>query len=222
MNKYEPWPKQTVFHDIGRSTKHRLLAHGTQCGSTTACAFETACHRIGWYPSWWHGKRFAAKANVMICAPAFEHIHYLMLPVLQHFVGSPPHGFYQRAFDNTDVLKGQFDVIWMEDEPDKETHDMLLRHLSPGGISIMNACPLKGVTETLRPYLEAHDYGRWDHVTLGITDIPGAEEEIAKRKRSLDQIPDETERRARLHGRSTVYVEPFAGSVASLLARPIK
>lgn len=55
---FEPYDKQLVFFDLGRSKKERLLCAGNQLGKTEAGAYEFMLHLTGLYPSWWNGRRF--------------------------------------------------------------------------------------------------------------------------------------------------------------------
>lgn len=50
--------KMLQFFEAGGMYKFRLLMAANQVGKTTCLMFEFTCHLIGWYPSWWTGKRF--------------------------------------------------------------------------------------------------------------------------------------------------------------------
>ena len=54
----ENCPKHRAFFEAGASYNERLFCAGNRCGKSIAGAFETACHALGVYPSWWTGKRF--------------------------------------------------------------------------------------------------------------------------------------------------------------------
>ena len=55
---YEPYPKQSEFHDAGVDHRERLLMASNQSGKTLAGAAEAAIHLTGRYPEWWKGRRF--------------------------------------------------------------------------------------------------------------------------------------------------------------------
>lgn len=55
---YKPYPKQIVFHNLGKHKRERLLRAGNQLGKTLAGGNEVAMHLTGRYPDWWDGIRF--------------------------------------------------------------------------------------------------------------------------------------------------------------------
>ena len=55
---YHPYPKQQLFHQLGKTKPERLLMAGNQEGKTIAGSFETHCHLTGMYPDWWEGRRW--------------------------------------------------------------------------------------------------------------------------------------------------------------------
>lgn len=55
---YNPYPKQKLFHDVGKTKPERLLMAGNQEGKTIAGSFELSCHMTGAYPEWWAGRRW--------------------------------------------------------------------------------------------------------------------------------------------------------------------
>lgn len=57
-NRYDPYEKQTAFHNAGKDHRERLFLAGNQLGKTYCGGFETRCHLTGVYPDWWDGKRF--------------------------------------------------------------------------------------------------------------------------------------------------------------------
>ena len=58
LNRYQPYPKQKLFHDFGLTCTERLLRAGNQQGKTHAGGMELAMHLTGRYPPWWAGRRF--------------------------------------------------------------------------------------------------------------------------------------------------------------------
>lgn len=58
LDFYQPYPKQALFHELGRTRRERLLRAGNQIGKTYAGAAETAIHLTGLYPPWWTGRVF--------------------------------------------------------------------------------------------------------------------------------------------------------------------
>src|ERR1700683_538250 len=64
---FEPYEKQKAFFALGSSKRERLLTAGNQQGKTHAGGFETACHLLGTYPSWWTGRRFTHATKGWIC-----------------------------------------------------------------------------------------------------------------------------------------------------------
>ncbi|MFM9863637.1 MAG: terminase large subunit domain-containing protein [Micropepsaceae bacterium] len=58
LDRYRPYPKQKLFHDLSAGAGERLLRAGNQQGKTHAGAMELAIHLTGRYPDWWQGHRF--------------------------------------------------------------------------------------------------------------------------------------------------------------------
>lgn len=58
LRDYQPYPKQSEFHESGATYRERLLMAGNQLGKTVAGAAEVSMHLTGQYPDWWKGKRF--------------------------------------------------------------------------------------------------------------------------------------------------------------------
>lgn len=58
LYRYEPYPKQKLFHNRGKTYRERLFRAGNQLGKTWASAHEIAIHLTGQYPDWWRGKRW--------------------------------------------------------------------------------------------------------------------------------------------------------------------
>src|SRR5262245_53215874 len=58
LRYYQPYPKQKLFHDLGREFRERGFFAGNQLGKTMAGAAEAAMHLTGRYPAWWQGKTF--------------------------------------------------------------------------------------------------------------------------------------------------------------------
>src|SRR6266436_2810361 len=61
--RYQPYPKQLVFHEAGLTFRERLLMAANQVGKTLAAGNETAMHLTGRYPPWWPGRRFERATN---------------------------------------------------------------------------------------------------------------------------------------------------------------
>jgi phage terminase large subunit-like protein len=58
LERYQPYPKQKLFHAEGAHARERLFMAGNQLGKTISGGFEAAIHATGLYPEWWTGKRF--------------------------------------------------------------------------------------------------------------------------------------------------------------------
>lgn len=55
---YCPYPKQKLFHELGKTHRERLLRAGNQNGKTFCIAAEVAYHLTGLYPDDWKGRRW--------------------------------------------------------------------------------------------------------------------------------------------------------------------
>lgn len=55
---YRPYPKQRLFHELGKTMRERLLRAGNQNGKTYCVAAEAAYHLTGEYPDDWTGRRW--------------------------------------------------------------------------------------------------------------------------------------------------------------------
>lgn len=64
----EKYPKHQKFITDGATAYQRLFAAGNRVGKTEVAAFEITCHAIGWYPSWWTGRRYPEGKNLLIWA----------------------------------------------------------------------------------------------------------------------------------------------------------
>jgi len=53
---YRPYPKQVLFHSLGKSKRERLLRAGNQNGKTFCVGSEAAYHLTGLYPEDWVGR----------------------------------------------------------------------------------------------------------------------------------------------------------------------
>lgn len=64
----EHYPKHREFFKLGAlGIMVRLFIAGNRIGKTESGGlYETVLHAIGWYPSWWEGKRFADDKNLSI------------------------------------------------------------------------------------------------------------------------------------------------------------
>lgn len=58
LSRYDPYPKQRMFHDAGINHRERLFLGGNQLGKTWSAGYETAMHATLRYPKWWRGRRF--------------------------------------------------------------------------------------------------------------------------------------------------------------------
>ena len=55
---YKPYPKQKLFHDLGKVKRERAFMAGNRLGKSLSAAHEVAFHLTGRYPAWWEGRRF--------------------------------------------------------------------------------------------------------------------------------------------------------------------
>ena len=58
LQYYQPYDKQSLFHNASATARERLFLAGNQLGKTYSGAAELAYHLTGEYPSWWKGRRF--------------------------------------------------------------------------------------------------------------------------------------------------------------------
>ncbi len=58
LQLYKPYPKQRLFHRVGKIHSERLLMAGNQLGKSIAGGAEWAMHATGRYPDWWEGATF--------------------------------------------------------------------------------------------------------------------------------------------------------------------
>jgi len=72
LSRYQPYPKQKLFHAKGSTHRERLFRASNQSGKTLAGAFEVAMHLTGIYPDWWEGKRFAGPNRWMAGSESAE------------------------------------------------------------------------------------------------------------------------------------------------------
>lgn len=54
----ENCPKHRAFFEAGAKYNERMFMAGNRCGKSVAGAYESACHAMGVYPTWWKGRRF--------------------------------------------------------------------------------------------------------------------------------------------------------------------
>jgi phage terminase large subunit-like protein len=59
LSRYQPYQKQTFFHNAGAQYRERLFRAGNQLGKTWSSAYEVAYHLTGKYPDWWKGKMWS-------------------------------------------------------------------------------------------------------------------------------------------------------------------
>lgn len=62
------YPKHFEFFSNGLTASQRLLIAANRIGKTEAASFEITCHAIGWYPSWWTGRKYKAGEDLLIWA----------------------------------------------------------------------------------------------------------------------------------------------------------
>lgn len=55
---YRPYPKQRLFHSLGKTKRERLLRAGNQNGKSFCVGAEAAYHLTGEYPDDWEGRRW--------------------------------------------------------------------------------------------------------------------------------------------------------------------
>jgi len=58
MAAYRPYPKQMLFHELGKTKRERAMMAGNQLGKTMSAGYEMAFHVTGDYPEWWPGRKF--------------------------------------------------------------------------------------------------------------------------------------------------------------------
>lgn len=56
LEDYRPYPKQSLFHELGNRYRERLFSAGNQLGKTYSGAAELAYHLTGRYPPGWPGR----------------------------------------------------------------------------------------------------------------------------------------------------------------------
>lgn len=165
MIKYAPYPKQMALHRAGLEYRHRLLTQANCVGGSLACAAEVAMHAMQEYPAWWPGYKFTTQPTILLVAPDLDLVRWMMDRPLKRFTGSFrfPH-FYSTFEDAVDKETGRLkpdircDVLWMEQEPMKDgkvwprPHQELLSGVRIPGISLMNFCPLNGLSDVVRHY----------------------------------------------------------------------
>lgn len=62
------YPKHFEFFSNGLTASQRLLIAANRIGKTEAASFEITCHAIGWYPSWWTGRKYKPGQDLLIWA----------------------------------------------------------------------------------------------------------------------------------------------------------
>ncbi len=63
---YVPYLKQAEFHNLGASTRERLLMAGNQLGKSLSAAAETAMHLTGHYPVGWRGHKMTGACRIVV------------------------------------------------------------------------------------------------------------------------------------------------------------
>jgi len=69
---YQPYEKQTEFHNLGAKYPERCFMAGNQLGKTLAGAMEATYHATGLYPHWWQGRRFEGPTKGWACGETGE------------------------------------------------------------------------------------------------------------------------------------------------------
>jgi phage terminase large subunit-like protein len=64
--RYNPYPWQREFHDMGRTKSQRLIMAANGVGKTLVGAAESAIHLSGQYPKWWKGRRFDRPVHLWV------------------------------------------------------------------------------------------------------------------------------------------------------------
>ena len=54
----DKYPKHLQFFTDGLTASQRLFMGANRIGKTYLVGYEISCHAIGWYPSWWTGRRY--------------------------------------------------------------------------------------------------------------------------------------------------------------------
>lgn len=63
----EMYPKHLAFFTAGKSHNERAFLGGNRAGKSTCVGYEATCHLIGYYPSWWEGRRFNRPVTGWLC-----------------------------------------------------------------------------------------------------------------------------------------------------------
>lgn len=68
------YPKHIEFFERGAEpgVMARMLMAANGVGKTLAGCFELLCHAIGWYPTWWTGKRFDRPVDIWACGKSSQ------------------------------------------------------------------------------------------------------------------------------------------------------
>lgn len=67
-----PYDWQAKFHNLGADFDERGLLAANRVGKTRTCAAEVAMHAIGWYPSWYSGKKFSGPVEILFAGQTNE------------------------------------------------------------------------------------------------------------------------------------------------------
>ena len=73
------------FFAAGASKQERAFIAANRIGKTTAAAYELTCHLLGWYPSWWVGRRFSAPIVAWACGEDAKAMRESIQPILLGF-----------------------------------------------------------------------------------------------------------------------------------------
>lgn len=67
-----PYTWQGEFHNAGSKNRMRAMICANRVGKTRPSGAEVACHLMGWYPSWWKGRKFDHPIDCIVAAPSAE------------------------------------------------------------------------------------------------------------------------------------------------------
>lgn len=84
----------------GKPHHERAFIAANRIGKTTAAGFELSCHMTGWYPEWWHGRRFENPVTAWGCGEDAKAMRESIQPVLC----GPPDAFGTGLIPGDNIL----------------------------------------------------------------------------------------------------------------------
>jgi phage terminase large subunit-like protein len=81
----ELYPKHAEFFSAGTTYQERAFIAANRIGKTTAAAYETTCHLLGWYPDWWIGRRFPHPVVSWACGEDAKAMRESIQPIMLGF-----------------------------------------------------------------------------------------------------------------------------------------